>query len=207
MKSLKIVKPADKNQDWDNYYKETKIEELPWFTKNIDSDLANEIKARGLEGGTFLDLGTGDGTQARQLASLGFTVTGTDVSKTAINNAKKLTPEITFLVDDVMDTKLAPGSFDYIFDRGVFHLFDGQLRKQFAGQIKRILHDDGIYFLKCMSIEQEEFTDGGPNRLSKQEVLDAFCEDFEIEKIIPSVFEVVNFDSNLKAWFAVLKKK
>ena len=201
------MKPADKNQDWDNYYKETKIEELPWFIKKLDFSLEDEIKTRDLKGGRFLDLGTGDGTQARELASLGFDVTGTDVSQTAINNAKKLTPEITFLVDDIMDTKLAPGSFDYIFDRGVFHLFDEPYRKQFAGQIKRILDDNGVYFLKCMSIEQEEFTEGGPNRLSKQEVLDAFCDDFDFEKIEPSGFESVNFDSDLKAWFAVLKKK
>ena len=200
------MKPADKNQDWDNYYKETKIEELPWFTKNIDSDLAGEIKTRDLKSGRFLDLGTGDGTQARALAELGFDVTGTDVSQTAINNAKKLTPEITFLVDDIMDSKLGPKSFDYIFDRGVFHLFDEQFRKQFARKIKQILDDDGIYFLKCMSIEQEEFTEGGPNRLSKQEVLNAFSDDFDFEKIEPSGFESVNFDSELKAWFAVLKK-
>ena len=147
------MKPADKNQDWDNYYKETKIEELPWFTKKIDSDLEDEIKSRNLRKGRFLDLGTGDGTQARELDGLGFVVTGTDISQTAINNAKKITPEITFLVDDIMDTKLSPGSFDYIFDRGVFHLFDEPLRKQFAGQIKRILDDDGVHFLKCMSIE------------------------------------------------------
>ena len=201
------MKNASKDEEWDQFYKETKIEDLPWFIKKLDSDLADEIKTRNLKDGRFLDLGTGDGTQARQLAGLGFTVTGTDVSKTAINNAKKLTPEITFLVDDIMDTKIAPGSFDYIFDRGVFHLFDEPYRKQFAGKIKRILGDDGIYFLKCMSIEQEEFTDGGPNRLSKQEVVDAFSDYFEIEKIVPSVFEVINFDSNLKAWFAVLKKK
>ena len=200
------MKPADKNQDWDNYYKETKIEELPWFTKKIDSDLEDEIKSRNLRKGRFLDLGTGDGTQARELDGLGFVVTGTDISQTAINNAKKITPEITFLVDDIMDTKLSPGSFDYIFDRGVFHLFDEPFRKQFAGQIKQILDDDGVYFLKCMSIEQEEFTDGGPNRLSKQEVLDAFNDDFDFEKIKPSGFESLNFDSDLKAWFAVLKK-
>ena len=141
------------------------------------------------------------------MAGLGFTVTGTDISPTAIDNAKKRTPEITFLADDIMDSKLAPKSFDYIFDRGIFHLFDEPNRKQFAGQIKRILDDDGVYFLKCMSIEQEEFTDGGPNRLSKQEVLDAFSDDFDFEKIEPSGFESVNFDSDLKAWFAVLKKK
>ena len=201
------MKPASKDQDWDNYYKETKIEELPWFTKKIDSDLEDEIKSRNLRKGRFLDLGTGDGTQARELDGLGFVVTGTDISQTAINNAKKITPEITFLVDDIMDTKLSPGSFDYIFDRGVFHLFDEPFRKQFAGQIKQILDDDGVYFLKCMSIEQEEFTDGGPNRLSKQEVLDAFNDDFDFEKIKPSGFESLNFDSDLKAWFAVLKKK
>jgi len=91
---------------------------------------------------------------------------------------------------------------------GIFHLFDDSQRPKFVEQIKRILDNNGIYFLKCMSIEQEEFPDGnGPNRLSEKEILDAFKHDFDIEKIKATVFEAINFDSNPKAWFVVLRKK
>lgn len=202
------MKPKKEDRDWNKFYKETLIEDLPWFTKKLDFDLENEIKVRKLKRGRFLDLGTGDGTQARALAKNGFEVTGSDISEIAIENAKKLSKEINFLTDDILNSKLPANAFDYVFDRGIFHLFDNIQRPKFVEQIKRILDDDGIYFLKCMSIEQEEFPDGsGPNRLSKQEIIDTFRNDFDIEKIKVAVFEAINFDSNPKAWFVVLKKK
>ena len=202
MKSKKV------DEDWDKFYKETQVIDLPWFTKKLDFDLENEIKTRNIKKGRFLDLGTGDGTQARALTKYGFDVTGSDISGITIENVKKLSKEINFLTDDILNSKLPANAFDFVFDRGIFHLFDDFQRPRFVEQIKRILDNDGIYFLKCMSIEQEEFPDGkGPNRLSKQEIIDTFRNDFDIEKIKTTVFEAINFDSNPKAWFVVLKKK
>ena len=109
---------------WDDYYKENKVEDMPWYEKNLDHDLENEIKSKNLRKGKFLDLGTGPGTQAIQLAKRNFEVTATDISLGAIEKAKKLSNEINFLVDDVMDSKLSDREFDFIFDRGIFHLFD-----------------------------------------------------------------------------------
>jgi len=202
------MKSKNEDEDWDKFYKETKIEDLPWFTKKLDSDLENEIKTRDLKKGRFLDLGTGDGTQARALAKLGFDVTGSDISETAIENTKKLSKGINFLTDDILNSSLPANAFDFIFDRGAFHLFDDSQRPKFVEQIKRILDNNGIYFLKCMSIEQEEFPNGKePNRLSKQEIIDNFRNDFDIEEIKATVFQAINLDSNPKAWFVVLKKK
>ena len=202
------MKPKNKDEEWDEFYKDTKVEELPWFTKKLDFDLENEIKTRNLKKGRFLDLGTGDGTQARELAKHGFDVTGSDISKITIENAKKLSTDINFVTDDILNSKFPTNAFDFVFDRGIFHIFDDSQRPKFVEQIKRILDNDGIYFLKCMSIEQEKFPDGeGPRRLSKQEIIDNFRNDFDIEKIKATVFEAINFDSNPKAWFVVLKKK
>jgi len=113
---------------WDNYYKETKVEDMPWYEKNLDQDLENEITSKNLRKGKFLDLGTGPGTQAIQLAKRNFEVTATDISPSAIEKAKKLSNEINFLVDDVMNSKLSDREFDFIFDMGIFliprHILD-----------------------------------------------------------------------------------
>ncbi|MBI1662851.1 MAG: class I SAM-dependent methyltransferase [Nitrosopumilus sp.] len=37
-----------------------------------------------------MDLGTGPGTQALELSKIGFKVTGTDISQSAIEKAKKI---------------------------------------------------------------------------------------------------------------------
>ena len=202
------MKPIPLDDDWDDFYEEAEIEDLPWFTKRLDFDLQIELKNRDLRKGRFLDLGTGIGTQALALSKMGFDVTGADISEVAIDKAKKRSDKVNFVVDDILNTNLPDDSFDFIFDRGIFHLFDESDRLGFVSQIKRILNDDGIYFLKCMSIEEPEFADTNtPYRFSKQQIVDTFGDDFDIEKIRPSIFEASNLDYNPRAWFAIMQKK
>ncbi len=192
---------------WENYYKETKVEAMPWYEKNLDHDLENEIKSKNLNIGHFLDLGTGPGTQALQLTKRNFEVTATDISPSAIDNAKKLSSEIHFLVDDILNSKLSDKEFDFIFDRGIFHLFDVSQRPQYVRQVKRILNDNGILFLKCMSVDEKNLPDNDmPHKLSKQEITDSFSDDFDIQKIDDSVFQG-SLELCPKALFAVLRKK
>ncbi len=192
---------------WDDYYKKTKVEVMPWYEKNLDHDLENEIKTNNYNVGNFLDLGTGPGTQALQLSKYDFNVTGTDISQSAINTAKKLSNDVNFLVDDILDSKLVDKKFDFIFDRGIFHIFDVSQRPQYVKQITRILNDDGILFLKCMSVVEKNLADDGmPHKLSKQEIIDSFDVNFDIEKIIDSEFRGT-LEFYPKSWFAVLKKK
>jgi len=193
--------------DWDDYYKDNKVEEMPWYHTDLDHDLENEIKSRNLNTGKFLDLGTGPGTQALQLAKKGFDVTGADLSQNAIINAKTLSNKINFVADDILNSNLPDKEFDFIFDRGCFHLFENPQRKNYVLQIKRILSDDGIFFLKCMSIEEKSLPENeGPRRLSKQEIQDTFSNDFEIESIQDTEF-AGTLEFLPKALFAILKKK
>ena len=93
------------------------------------------------------------------MSKYGFTVTGTDISKHAIEKAQKLSDKIQFLVDDVLNSNLPDCKFDFIFDRGVFHVFDVSQRPQYVEQITRILNDNGTLFLKCMSINEKNLPD------------------------------------------------
>ena len=193
--------------DWDTYYKENNVEEMPWYESNLDADLKNEINSRNLSRGKFLDLGTGPGTQSLQLSNLGFDVTGSDLSENAIKKAKNLSTKVNFVTDDFLNSKLPENEFDFIFDRGCFHIFDIEQRSNYVNQIKRILGNNGILFLKCMSIEEKDLPeDKGPHKLSKSELKQVFSNDFEVEFIQDSVFQGT-LTPLPKALFAVLKKK
>ena len=193
--------------DWDTYYKENNVEEMPWYESNLDSDLEYEIKSRSLSRGKFLDLGTGPGTKAMQLSNLGFDVTGSDISENAITKAKTLSKNVNFVTDDFLNSKLPKNEFDFILDRGCFHVFDIEQRPNYVTQIKHILEKNGILFLKCMSIEEKILPgDKGPNRLSKSELKQVFSNDFEIDSIKDTVYQGT-MDPLPKALFAVLKKK
>ena len=202
-----MIKVDDEFSDWDTYYKDNEVSEMPWYDKNLDHDLENEIKTRNISSGRFLDLGTGPGTQAIQLAKHGFDVTGTDLSENAILKAKSQSKEVNFVKDDFLNSKLPDNEFNFIFDRGCFHIFDISQRGNYLEQIKRILNSNGILFLKCMSVEEKDLPeDKGPNKLSKQEIRDVFSNDFEVETIRDTFF-TGTINPFPKALFAVLKKK
>ena len=193
--------------DWDSFYKENKVEEMPWYEKNLDPDLEYQINSMNLTKGKFLDLGTGPGTQAIQLDKLGFEATGSDISKSAIDKAQQLSSNVSFVVDDFLNSSFPDNAFDFILDRGCFHVFEPSLRKDYLNQLKRILKDDGILFLKVMSIEEKGLPENeGPYRFSEQEVLDTFEKDFEIIEIKPTVY-YGTLEPLPKALFAVIKQK
>ncbi len=193
--------------DWDSFYKENKVEEMPWYEKNLDLDLEYQINFMNLTKGKFLDLGTGPGTQAIQLDKLGFEVTGADISKSAIYKAQQLSSKVSFVVDDILNSSFSDNAFNFILDRGCFHVFEPSLRKIYLNQIKKILKDDGILFLKVMSIEEKGLPeDEGPYKFSKQEVIDTFEKDFEIIEIKPTVY-YGTLEPLPKALFAVIKQK
>ena len=191
------------DSNWDAIYKNSEVEQLPWYHSELDHDIKKELELRKIKSGTFWDLGTGPGTQAAALAKLGFKVTATDISNVAIEKAKKCYKDITFVSDDITKSKLQ-GHFDYIFDRGCFHSLDPDEWKIYINTVNHRLRKGGLLFLKCFSIKEK--TVKGPYRFSIEEIDHLFRKDFVIEKIVETEFKGT-LHPNPKALFIVLKKK
>lgn len=121
---------------------QTRCKENAWYNERLDADLENQLNLRDITEGRFLDLGTGPETQASQLAKMGFEVTGTDLSENAILKARELDNSIKFIVDDILHSKLK-STFDYILDRGCFHVLSPDKRSEYAKKIHKILDDSG----------------------------------------------------------------
>jgi SAM-dependent methyltransferase len=142
---------------------------MPWYNENFDSDLEKELDERKIiNDGKFLDLGTGPATQAIWLARRGFNVIGSDLSQAAINRARKIyanEENVNFIVDDILNSKFNANEFDYIFDRGCFHVLSPADRQNYIRKIKRILKVNGILFLKCFS--DKEPRQEGPYKFSQ----------------------------------------
>jgi ubiquinone/menaquinone biosynthesis C-methylase UbiE len=192
---------------WDDFYRDNEVEEMPWFERNLDEDIRKAIEFHNLTDGKFLDLGTGPGTQAMQLTKLGFDVVGSDLSDHAIKRAKNLYPKTYYVVDDILNSKFKENEFDFIFDRGVFHVFEQDKIPAYINQITRILKKNGFLFLKCMSIEEKGMEDGeGPYLYSKKQIRDIFGKNFEIKSIIDSVY-FGTLNPLPKSLFAVMVNK
>ena len=199
--------------DWENLYKSQKVETMPWYNENFDFDLEKELDERKIiiinnnsdDSKTFLDLGTGPATQAIWLAKRGFKVIGSDLSEAAINRARKIyanEENVNFIVDDILNSKFKDNEFDYIFDRGCFHVLLPADRQKYISKIKQILKkDNGILFLKCFS--DKEPRQEGPYKFSAEQIRDLFGESFRIDSIKETVYQGT-LDPFPKALFVVM---
>lgn len=102
---------------WDRRYQ---TRDLPWNREAPEGDLAVALQCVASRGARALDLGTGLGTVALRLSSLGCEVTATDLSQIALDRGRAIDPSIAWTFDDVTASSLR-GPFDVIVDRGCLH--------------------------------------------------------------------------------------
>jgi SAM-dependent methyltransferase len=191
---------------WETLYRTQKVETMPWYNENFDSDLEKELDERKIINNhhKFLDLGTGPATQAIWLAKRGFNVTGSDLSEAAINRARQIYAKeknVDFIEDDILNSKFKDNEFDYIFDRGCFHVLLPADRQKYISKIKQILKDYGILFLKCFS--DKEPREEGPYKFSPDGIRELFSQSFRIDSIKETVYQGT-LDPFPKALFVVM---
>jgi len=111
---------------YDKYYKEIKYfgsaykEMLDFFEKYEDK-------------GTLLDLGCGQGRDSLELAKLGYSVTGIDISSVGIKNmlseAKKNKLNVVGLVEDIYSYKYID-QYNIVFLDSIFHFYKNDKEKE-----------------------------------------------------------------------------
>jgi ubiquinone/menaquinone biosynthesis C-methylase UbiE len=196
--------------DWNNLYNTQNVKTMPWYNENLDSDLEEELERGKISKGRILDLGSGPATQAIQLAKRGLEVTGSDVSEAAIRRARELyvhkdkDKEINFTVDNILNSKLKDKMFNYVFDRGCFHVLPIDKRPVYIKEIKRILDDNGRLFLKCFSIKEPR--QEGPYKFSEIEIRQLFGNEFVIISVKDTVYQGT-LDPLPRALFVVMSKQ
>lgn len=209
-KRIEDVAKPDHPIDWTQLYKDVPVEQLPWFNPELDQDLAQELKTRQIKNGKFLDLGTGPGTQAIALADRGFAVWGTDLSKPAIEGARQRDAKkmVHFAHDDILKTKIRE-TFDYILDRGCFHVLEPAEHAAYLQNVGKILKRDGLLFIKTFSTAEPR--ERGPKRYSSNSLASIFSPTFKMLDWRDSVFSTAannpEIDHAPKALFAVMQKK
>jgi 2-polyprenyl-3-methyl-5-hydroxy-6-metoxy-1,4-benzoquinol methylase len=205
----RISMSADQQQfpGWEAMYQQQAVETMPWFYPELDDDLRQALHQLGLRSGSALDLGTGPGTQAIQLARRGFTVTATDISEAAIHlacqKAEAQGLAITWQQDDVLATRLSE-PFDLIFDRGCFHVLPPELRQEYATTVAGLLKPGGYFFLKCFSHLQPGTQ--GPHRFTPEQIQKIFGSQLQIHSVEETVYQGT-LDPLPRALFCVMRRE
>ncbi|KAK1301448.1 hypothetical protein QJS10_CPB12g00309 [Acorus calamus] len=157
------------------------VESVVTWTKNLcinnsqgrtlDSDVtlqceSDDMVGKDLSSWSVLDVGTGNGLLLHELAKLGFShLTGTDYSEGAIDLARNLAvrdglTSITFLVDDILETKLER-QFRLVIDKGTFDAIglhpDGSIRRlMYWDSVSKLVVPGGILVVTSCNNTKDE---------------------------------------------------
>ncbi len=197
--------PGQRHPDWHQVYEASIESQLPWFFPELDPDLRKELeREKKPERRIVLDIGCGLGNQTALIGQYGFKVTGIDISVPAVLRARSLHPDPTFLSGDILESTLLE-TFDFIVDRGCFHVLDPRSYPLYLNSILRLLKPRGRLLLKVLSIEQGD-CDFGPIRFSMARLHEIYSARFEILKFRRTIYHG-STPHPPKAWFAVMRIK
>jgi SAM-dependent methyltransferase len=181
--------------------------ELPWDTGEPEPLLVEFVTLGRIAPTQTLEIGAGTGTNALWLAERGFDVLGVDVAPLAVERANaKLDGRglgCRFAALDFL-TALPPGGpFQFVFDRGCFHVFDEpEERARFAAQVAAALAPGGLWLSLIGSTESGPREMGPPQRSAREIVL-AIEPALEIQELRAAEFR----DHGAKAWFCLARSR
>lgn len=191
--------------DWNDRYK---AGDLPWDSGRPELVLVEVIRSGLVKPGRTLEVGCGTGTNALWLAEQGFDVLAVDISPLAIEKARaKPNPgKCRFEVLDFMKAEAPGAPFDFVFDRGVLHVFDeAEDRAKFAARVAPLLSPNGRWLSLIGSTEGPP-RDVGPPRRSARDVMAAIEPSLEILQ-----FRSIEFDIDRqeppKAWLCLSRPR
>lgn len=181
--------------------------QLPWDTGQPEPLLVEFVTSGGVAPAPTLEIGAGTGTNAIWLAEHGFDVLGIDISPLAVERAhakmKGRALRCRFAALDFQAEPPPSGPFQFVFDRGCFHVFDEpDDRQRFAAQVAAALAPSGFWLSMIGSTEGPSREVGPPRRSAR-----------EIALAIEPVLEVVELRSaefrghGAKGWFCLSRRR
>jgi SAM-dependent methyltransferase len=191
---------------WNDHYASG---HLPWDTGNPEPMLTAFITAGRVAPTRMLEVGSGTGTNAIWLAERGFDVLGIDVSPLAVEAARtKLAGRAVrcrFETRDFLAEPTGGGPFDFVFDRGTFHVFDEpEQRALFAERVAAVLAPGGRWLSLIGSTEGPP-REVGPPRRSARDVAAAIEPVLEIVEL--SMAEFADGPVPFKAWVCLAGRR
>ena len=145
---------------YDKRFRQVHEKNVSWFSNNPTPLILDVLEKYEISKNDYLlEVGCGEGRDARYLLSLGYNVLATDVSEEAISYAKKIdnNHDNSYLVIDACKDKIDK-KFDFIYSVSALHMLVlDEGRKAFLDFIKRHLADDGKALILTMGDGAQAF--------------------------------------------------
>ena len=184
-----------KQVEMDKIYRNMPLEEIPWNIETPPDVLVELVESEKVKPCKTIDLGCGAGNYAIYLASIGFDVTGIDISpsaiKTAKENAKKKRVKCNFLVADAIgDLDEVKETFDFAYDWELLHHIYPEKRKKYVENVYRILNPGRKYLSVCFSERDPQFGGSGKYRETPLGTILYFSSEDELRDLFEPYFNI-----------------
>jgi SAM-dependent methyltransferase len=175
---------------FDRAYEDT----APWEIGRAQPDLVrllDEIEPVG----PILEVGSGSGDLALELAERGLVVIGVDSSPVAVERAQERATgvkpglgSVEFRVADAFHLSQIPDPIATVVDSGFYHLFGADERREFAQELATKLPSDGRYYLLGFAFDSP--VPGAPREVAAEELHNLFSADqgWRVLKLGPAQF-------------------
>lgn len=160
----------DPKKHWESVYGTKAPEAVSWYRAHLETSLALIERAAAGNSASIIDIGGGESTLVDDLLERGYeNVTVLDVSQTALDVTKKrlglAADHVHWLVADITEAKLEPGTYDVWHDRAVFHfLTNGEHRSAYVQQVCHAVKPGGHVIVSTFGPE-------GPTKCSGLDVV------------------------------------
>jgi SAM-dependent methyltransferase len=198
--------------DWNAHYA---AGELPWDSPDPDPNLVELVRSGTVTQGRALEIGCGTGTNALWLAAQGFEVVALDLAPLAVERARAkaaaapraAAERCSFEVRDFLNEAPPRGSFQLVFDRGCFHVFDeAKDQLAFAERVGQLLASGG-YWLSLLGSTEGPARDMGPPRRSARDIIQAIEPHVELVQLRGMEFDGPPGAPPPKAWFCLSRRR
>jgi SAM-dependent methyltransferase len=176
-------------------YRKTPLNEIPWNIETPPEVLIRLVESGKVKSCKTIDLGCGTGNYSIYLASLGFEVTGIDISPTAIEiaqeNAKKKGIKCHFYIANVLDNfNEIKDTFDFAYDWELLHHIFPEQRTIYVKNVYKILNPGAKFLSVCFSFKDPGFGGLGKYRKTRLGTILYFSSEDELRELFEPYFKI-----------------
>jgi len=177
---------------------------LLWDIGSVDKNLIDWFNMQKIKPKTVLELGCGSGINSIWLSKQGCDVTAIDFHDSALSKTKQISEENKIKIDllkiDLIKEKWPKKKFDFIFDRGCFHIFNELECEIYTSKLIECLTSSGVWLSLIGSKEQFEWF------WSATKIINMVEPKLKILSLNKTTLETID-GHDVKAWALLTKRK